>query len=122
MHDDAGRPETDHRGAPQRHMTGKLNPVLVGSALRNIGVRRLLDAVMAFLPSPLDRPPIIGSQARRADQEIDGHVRPGKAVRRAGVQDHQRQTRGPVFSADLPGNAEERQRGVEHATATARKT
>ena len=38
----------------------KLNPIFVGSALKYIGVQRLLDAVVAYLPSPLDKPDIVG--------------------------------------------------------------
>ncbi len=38
----------------------RLHPVLVGSALRNVGIQRLLDAVVAYFPSPLDRPLIMG--------------------------------------------------------------
>ncbi len=38
----------------------KFYPVCCGSALKNKGVQRLLDAVAAFLPSPLDIPPIPG--------------------------------------------------------------
>ncbi len=36
-------------------------PVLCGAAFRNKGVQRLLDAVIDFLPSPLDRPPVMGT-------------------------------------------------------------
>ncbi len=35
-------------------------PVLCGSALRNKGIQRLLDAVVDYLPSPVDLPPVIG--------------------------------------------------------------
>jgi elongation factor G len=37
-----------------------LTPVLCGSSFRNIGVQFLLDAVVDFLPSPLDKPPVTG--------------------------------------------------------------
>lgn len=38
----------------------KLNPVLCGSAFKNKGVQHLLDAIIDFLPSPYDVPPITG--------------------------------------------------------------
>ena len=38
----------------------KLFPVLCGSAFKNKGIQTLLDAVVDYLPSPLDIPPIIG--------------------------------------------------------------
>lgn len=36
-------------------------PVLCGASLRNIGVQPLLDAVISYLPSPLERPPVTGT-------------------------------------------------------------
>jgi elongation factor G len=41
-------------------LSGKLVPVLCGSAFKNKGVQPLLDAVVDFLPSPLDVPPTQG--------------------------------------------------------------
>ncbi len=38
--------------------------VLCGSALKNKGIQPLLDAVLAFLPSPLDRPPVVAVRKR----------------------------------------------------------
>ncbi len=52
-------------------VAGKLHPVLVGSALRNIGVRRLLDAVVAYLPSPLDMPAVAGWKPGDKEHPID---------------------------------------------------
>ena len=37
-------------------LSNKIQPVFVGSALKYIGVQRLLDGVVSFLPSPLDKP------------------------------------------------------------------
>ncbi|HYE63867.1 MAG TPA: elongation factor G [Phycisphaerales bacterium] len=43
-------------------------PVLCGAALRNIGVQMLLDAVIDYLPSPNEKPPVEGTDPR--DKEI----------------------------------------------------
>src|SRR5690606_26129335 len=45
-------------------------PILCGSAFKNKGVQPMLDAVVDFLPSPLDIPPAVGHWIR-ADEEIE---------------------------------------------------
>ncbi|HVU69636.1 MAG TPA: elongation factor G [Ktedonobacteraceae bacterium] len=45
----------------QAVISNKLVPVLCGSSLKNKGVQAMLDAVVAFLPSPLDIPPPQGT-------------------------------------------------------------
>lgn len=51
-------------------LENKLNPVLVGSALKYIGVQRLLDAVIAYLPSPIEKPDLIGHKPGNEAKEI----------------------------------------------------
>ena len=49
-------------------IASKLYPVLSGSALKNKGVQQLLDAVNAYLPSPLDIPPVKGTDPKTGDE------------------------------------------------------
>jgi elongation factor G len=48
----------------------KVTPVLCGSAFKNKGVQQLLDAVVDFLPSPIDIPPVQGLTTDREHAEI----------------------------------------------------
>ena len=75
----------------------KLTPVLCGSSFKNKGVQPLLDAVIDYLPSPLDVPPVEGLEP---DKASDNGGAPGRAPRRrrravrgAGLQDHGRPVR-----------------------------
>lgn len=52
---DALTPEEIHAALRKAVIKNKINPVLCGSAFKNKGVQQLLDAVVNWLPSPLDR-------------------------------------------------------------------
>jgi len=60
-------------GLRTRTLSGEIVPVICGAAFKNKGIQSMLDAVIEFLPSPVDKPPITGiledgSQGtRRAD-------------------------------------------------------
>jgi elongation factor G len=58
-------------------LSTKLTPVLCGSSFKNKGVQPLLDAVLDYLPSPLDVPPITGHELVRGEEgerEVERHA------------------------------------------------
>ena len=54
-------------------VTNKIVPVLCGSAFKNKGVQRLLDAVTLYLPSPLDLPPVTGTDPDDPEKKVERH-------------------------------------------------
>ena len=48
------------KGLRARTLRGEIVLVTCGSAFRNKGVQAVLDAVIDYLPSPADKPPVIG--------------------------------------------------------------
>src|SRR5204863_8228394 len=53
-----------------------MTPVLCGSSFKNKGVQPLLDAVLDYLPSPLDVPPVDGLEPVRGEEEGRPATRP----------------------------------------------
>ena len=52
--------ENIRRGLRQRTVAGEIVPMLCGSAFKNKGVQAMLDAVIDYLPAPIDIPPVRG--------------------------------------------------------------
>ena len=59
-------------------IAGRLTPVLCGSSYRNKGVQRLLDAVVDYLPSPLDVPAVQGTVPGDGAAEVERHAKEGE--------------------------------------------
>jgi elongation factor G len=62
-------------GIRARTIAGEIQPMLCGTAFKNKGVQRMLDAVIQFMPSPVDIPPVSGTTddgdaaSRKADDK-----------------------------------------------------
>ncbi|KAF3361956.1 Elongation factor G [Chlamydiales bacterium STE3] len=66
---DSLNPEEIHKVIRKGVVSNKFNPVLCGSAFKNKGIQQLLDAVVAWMPSPLDRG-AIKAHKLDSDEEI----------------------------------------------------
>ena len=70
VHDEAIEAEMICRAIRKGTLANKLQPVFVGSALKYIGIQRLLDGVLAYLPSPLDKPVLMAHKPSDKNKDI----------------------------------------------------
>ena len=56
------------RGIRKATIAGSMTPVLCGTSYRNKGVQPLLDAIVDYLPSPIDIPPVKGTRPGKGDE------------------------------------------------------
>ena len=67
--EDSVTPEMIRRALRKGTLAGEITPVLAGSAFKNKGVQALLDAIVDYLPSPLDVPPVQGLDPKSEAEE-----------------------------------------------------
>jgi elongation factor G len=63
-------PERVQAAVRQATIELKMVPVLCGSSFKNKGIQKLLDAIIDFLPSPLDMPPVTGIDPKHTDKKL----------------------------------------------------
>jgi elongation factor G len=65
-------PNEEQLNAAIRRATvaGRVTPVMCGSAFKNKGVQPMLDAIVEYLPSPLDIPGVVGLEVGSEDREV----------------------------------------------------
>lgn len=62
------------RGIRNATINVRITPVFCGSSYKNKGVQLLLDAIVAYMPSPLDIPAITGIDMESGDEEVERHA------------------------------------------------
>ena len=76
------------RGIRKATIALKIFPVICGSAFKNKGVQTMLDAVVDYLPSPLEVPPVEGADMDDPLERCRPQRPQTRTFRRPGLQDH----------------------------------
>jgi elongation factor G len=78
MYLEGGEPSVEQLEAAIRRATiaSAVTPVLCGTAFKNKGVQPMLDAIIAYLPSPVDIPSIQGHAVGNEEQVVERHADP----------------------------------------------
>ncbi len=71
LHDQPLDPERVLAAVRKATITSKMVPVLCGSSFKNKGIQKLLDSIVDFLPSPLDKPPVKGHVVDNTEKMIE---------------------------------------------------
>jgi elongation factor G len=61
--------ETIRKAVREQTLKRYIQPVFCGSGREHIGIQPMMDGVTYYLPSPLDRPPVVGVNPRKKDKE-----------------------------------------------------
>lgn len=69
-------PEKVHAAVRKATIAGDMVPVMCGSSFKNKGIQKLLDCIVDFLPSPMDKPPVIGHQVDDTEKMIERSADP----------------------------------------------
>jgi elongation factor G len=69
-HPDSITPEELHQVIRKSTISGSIIPMMCGSAFKNKGIQRLLDAVCAYLPSPVDIEAVVGTVPGYQDEKV----------------------------------------------------
>lgn len=64
-------PDEIRLGVRKGTLSQSFVPVFCGSAFKNKGVQLLLDAIVAYLPAPIDLPPVVGHKPGESDELIE---------------------------------------------------
>jgi elongation factor G len=71
LHDEELDPEKVMAAVRKATIESTMVPVLCGSSFKNKGIQKLLDCIVDFLPSPLDKPPVKGHETGKTNKEIE---------------------------------------------------